>query len=791
MLKQFNAFLFALVAFLVAPAALAAPATQLKITTAGTAAVGTPYTFQVQALDDAQFVDTGFTGTVDFGSSDDFAILPAAYIFGPGDVGLKVFTVIFRSVGTHTISASTITGTFIRGTSSAITVTGGAAANFTISAPATANQNVPFNVTVAAKDSFGNAAAAYTGTVHFTSSDPLAVLPANTTLTSGTGTFPATLKTLGNQTITATDTVSATLTATSSAIAVASAPAQLTPSPTSLDFSGQSMKTTAPAKTITLTNSGGVATTVTSITTSTYFAVTHNCTTLNPAATCTAVVNFTPTAEGALNGTLTIVSGAGTQTVPLAGVGEKSLVTHYYLSILRRAPDAAGKSFWNAEAARVAALGANVNETWYAMSSAFFFSTEYIAFKRTDAEFVTDLYATFFNRPPDAAGFADWVSKLSQGMPREVVGTSFMFSAEFTAFTQSIFGTATVRPEIDMDIDFYRGLLGRLPDDAGFNSWLTRLRNAQCAGSTAVSSTVEDISSQFALSTEYVARNRTNSQYVGDLYNAFLRRGGELAGVQFWIAEIDSGRQSREAVRKQFVASPEFQARVSAVIAAGCTNPSTTTDLDINGNPIPNTPTGGDGALVCLSSQRPGPGPGPCGAYEIPVGTCSTGMTGENAITKAYMWVLEDLKPGSLRLGNTLAYALPRSAAMVWKFKTGKAGDYPSLPYPLQISIAELTSRGPTVPPFISLSTTKCDFDYTKTIGNFQAGCFQSGNAGPTILSSVYPAPQSPSTTFPYCPLSPDTTYYLNVRFENVINAPGVNDCPASSPQCAMTININ
>ena len=63
----------------------------------------------------------------------------------------------------------------------------------------------------------------YTGTVHFTSSDTQAVLPANSTLTNGTGTFSVTLKTAGAQTITATDTVTATITGASGAITVTAA----------------------------------------------------------------------------------------------------------------------------------------------------------------------------------------------------------------------------------------------------------------------------------------------------------------------------------------------------------------------------------------------------------------------------------------------------------------------------------------------------------------------------------------------------------------------------------------
>src|SRR5262249_50199549 len=45
-------------------------------------------------------------------------------------------------------------------------------------------------------------------------------LPANSTLTNGTGTFSATLKTAGNQGLTATDTLNASITGTSGAVAV-------------------------------------------------------------------------------------------------------------------------------------------------------------------------------------------------------------------------------------------------------------------------------------------------------------------------------------------------------------------------------------------------------------------------------------------------------------------------------------------------------------------------------------------------------------------------------------------
>ena len=155
-------------------------------------------------------------------------------------------------------------------------------------------------------------------------------------------------------------------------------------------------------------------------------------------------------------------------------------------------------------------------------------------------------------------------------MPREVVLAGFMFSPEFISFTQGIFGNTAARPEVDTVGDFYRGLLSRLPDTGGFNAWVTLFRTAQCSGASAVYQTVESISSQFANSGEYLGKARTNSQYVGDLYNAFLRRGGDLAGVQFWIGALNNSSYTRDGVRKAFITTPEFAGRVSNIIAATC-----------------------------------------------------------------------------------------------------------------------------------------------------------------------------------------------------------------------------
>jgi hypothetical protein len=75
--------------------------------------------------------------------------------------------------------------------------------------PATAG--IPNTFTVTAQDTYGNTIPGYLGTVHFTSSDPRANLPADYTFAAGDNsrhTFAAVFKAAGLQSLTSTDTVS-------------------------------------------------------------------------------------------------------------------------------------------------------------------------------------------------------------------------------------------------------------------------------------------------------------------------------------------------------------------------------------------------------------------------------------------------------------------------------------------------------------------------------------------------------------------------------------------------------
>lgn len=76
------------------------------------------------------------------------------------------------------------------------------------------------------------------------------------------------------------------------------------------------------------------------------------------------------------------------------------------------------------------------------------------------------------------------------------------------------------------------------------------------------------IAGLFFNSGEYVGGLARDRDFMGDVYNAYMRRGpGGDTGFSFWVGQVPS--RGRDGVRAEFVPSTEFQARVSSVIAGG------------------------------------------------------------------------------------------------------------------------------------------------------------------------------------------------------------------------------
>src|ERR671922_300253 len=119
-------------------------------------------------------------GTVHFTSSDGQAVLPADYGFVAADAGVHTFSATLKTAGSQSITATDTVTSSITGTQSGIVVTPAAASTFAVAGlPTPRTAGVAGTFTVTARDAFGNTATGYLGTVHFTSSDTQATLPAN------------------------------------------------------------------------------------------------------------------------------------------------------------------------------------------------------------------------------------------------------------------------------------------------------------------------------------------------------------------------------------------------------------------------------------------------------------------------------------------------------------------------------------------------------------------------------------------------------------------------------------
>ncbi len=269
-----------------------------------------------------------------------------------------------------------------------------------------------------------------------------------------------------------------------------------------------------------------------------------------------------------------VISGVGTQVsiqgIALADGWALDLIRHYYRNILDRDPDDGGQTFWEGDVNRLRGLAVDLKEAFVVMAVYFFNSEEYRGRNTGDAAFIDHPYRTFFNRNADQGGLDYWQQQIGAGMPRGIVMLNFLFSPEFDGFMAGCPGAEPSRKEKLAVTDFYRGLLNRLPDSAGLDSWADQFRAAQCTNTGAVYEKANEISWLFLNSEEYLNRHRTNAEYVSDLYNAFMRRGGDLGGVNYWIEQLDSQAMTRDQVRQAFRDAPEFATRVQAIAEQGC-----------------------------------------------------------------------------------------------------------------------------------------------------------------------------------------------------------------------------
>jgi hypothetical protein len=115
-------------------------------------------------------------------------------------------------------------------------------------------------------------------------------------------------------------------------------------------------------------------------------------------------------------------------------------------------------------------------------------------------------------------------------------------------------GTASLEPVGTSDVasfvrDLYVDVLGRDPDPAGYDHWISGLSDRSMDGAT--------VAYGFIFSEEYISRNTTDEDYVKMLYRAILGREADKSGLEAWTRNLGWG-ETRYGVFAGFVRSEEF-----------------------------------------------------------------------------------------------------------------------------------------------------------------------------------------------------------------------------------------
>lgn len=240
-------------------------------------------------------------------------------------------------------------------------------------------------------------------------------------------------------------------------------------------------------------------------------------------------------------------------TTNAASRGTLEFVTRCYKIALGREPDKKGLEDWAGKLTNGEACGVSI-------AYGFVYSEEFQNANYANSTYTEKMYNMLLGRGSDEDGKSYWVEKLDNGEDRENILYGFANSQEFYNLCNSygIYAGHYV-PQIGMsrnaDINafvnrFYEICLGRRGDIGGQGNWVESLANGSLTGTT--------LAYGFIFSPEFLNKDTANEEYVKVLYNTFLGREADAAGLESWTEALNKGNKSREEVFNGFAGSIEF-----------------------------------------------------------------------------------------------------------------------------------------------------------------------------------------------------------------------------------------
>jgi hypothetical protein len=105
---------------------------------------------------------------------------------------------------------------------------------------------------------------------------------------------------------------------------------------------------------------------------------------------------------------------------------------------------------------------------------------------------------------------------------------------------------------------YYWSILDRCPESEGAEYWAAEIERIVSLGIDIKEGFIA-LGKEFFNSVEYIALNKSDVQYLADLYWTFLGRGPDPGGETFWLGQL-AGGLTRNMVLNNFVFSSEFRA---------------------------------------------------------------------------------------------------------------------------------------------------------------------------------------------------------------------------------------
>ncbi|MBR3057720.1 MAG: DUF4214 domain-containing protein [Clostridiales bacterium] len=228
-------------------------------------------------------------------------------------------------------------------------------------------------------------------------------------------------------------------------------------------------------------------------------------------------------------------------------------VTRLYRTCLEREPEKEGLEYWVGVLERGEQTGTSV-------ASGFVFSPELQNKAYSDTQYVEVMYSAFFGREADKGGKEFWVGKMKSGMTRKELFTGFANSQEFFELCGSfdvVAGTYlrgydnTQVALTNLFVErLYNVVLGRRCDKDGMMFWSKSLMEGSVTGTSAANG--------FFFSKEYENSRKYYSEYIADLYTAFMGRAPENEGFQYWFDRMMNKNATKEQIFNGFAMAPEF-----------------------------------------------------------------------------------------------------------------------------------------------------------------------------------------------------------------------------------------